>query len=151
MIRKNRIPVEKDQYSTDELADKYHILLKSRESELRYVQIPSIHKLLNYSLKGKRVIDLACGHGGSTRILADLDPDELVGVDLSAEQVKKAVELSASNEKYALIKYYVRDCSKPLELGQFDVVFSKHLLNYGTTKEVLNGITKSMFDATKPG
>jgi SAM-dependent methyltransferase len=145
------IEVEKDQYATENIAENYRLFLKSRESELKYVQIPSIRRLLNGSLKGQRVIDMACGNGGSTRILADLEPEELIGVDLSEEQVKVAQQLSSKDPKYAKIQYLVRDCSKPLELGQFDLVFSKHLLNYGSTKEILNGMLTTMFNATKPG
>lgn len=145
------IEVEKDQYATEDLAENYRLFLKSRESELRYVQIPSIRKLLGGSLRGKRVVDLACGNGGSTRILADLQPDELVGVDLSPEQIKMAEKMSSQNEKYAKIKYLVRDCTQPLGLGQFDVVFSKHLLNYANSIETLKNMTRTMFDATKPG
>lgn len=143
--------VEKDQYATENLAENYRLFLKSRESELQHIQIPSIRKMLGGSLKGKRVVDMACGNGGSTRILADLDPDELIGVDLSSEQVRLAEKISASEPKYANIKYLVRDCSQPIGLGQFDLVFSKHLLNYGTTVDVLKGIVNTMFDATKPG
>jgi SAM-dependent methyltransferase len=146
-----KIHVEKDQYSTEELAENYKLFLTSRAPELRYVQTPSIRKLLNNSLKGQRVIDLACGHGGSTRILADLNPEELIGVDLSPEQVKMAIKESADDEKYAKIKYMVRDCCEPLNLGEFDLVFSKHLLNYAETKEKLNKMVSSMFEATKKG
>lgn len=145
------IEVEKDQYATQDLAENYRIFLKSREQELRYIQIPSIRKLLGNSLKGKRVIDLACGNGGSTRILADLDPEELIGVDLSSEQVKLAENISIKDSKYANIKYFVRDCSKPLELGHFDVVFSKHLLNYANNLDTLKSMVQSMYDTTKPG
>lgn len=145
------IEVEKDQYSTQDVAENYRLFLKSREPELRYVQIPSIRELLGHSLRGKRVVDLACGNGGSTRIVADLEPDELVGVDLSPEQIKLAESLSSKDPRYAKIQFAVKDCAQPLGLGQFDVVFSKHLLNYANNIETLKSMARAMFDATKPG
>lgn len=145
------IEVEKDQYATQDIAENYRIFLKSREPELRYVQIPSIRALLGNSLRGKRVVDLACGNGGSTRILADLEPDELIGVDLSPEQIKLAQGLSSKTPNYAKINYVVKDCAQPLGLGLFDVVFSKHLLNYANNVETLKSMARIMFDATKPG
>lgn len=147
----NTEEVGKWQYLSKDRADHYVTYQMGRGLQERYVQIPSIRKLLGGSLKGMRVLDLACGNGSSTRILADLEPDELVGVDLSDEQIQLAKKFSANDPKYTNIEYLVRDCSKPLGLGQFDLVFSKHLLNYCNSSELLNGMVSSMFDATKPG
>ena len=139
-----------DQYDTEEKARDFD-LFKKNFLVATHIEQPSIKKLLGPSLKGKRVIDLACGGGDSTRFLADLYPDELVGADLSSEMVRLAIKRSNSEPKYSYIKFYVRNCLEPINLGQFDVVFSVHLLNYAYAKSDLIKFYQNMYDSTKEG
>jgi SAM-dependent methyltransferase len=134
----------KDQYETSEKARKYDLFKKNLF--LSKIEQPSIHKLLDYNLEGKRVLDLACGTGDSTKMLAVLNPREIIGVDYSFEMIKTANELTTNQNA---IKYEVKDCSKPLGLGEFDVVFAAHLLNYASNEEILLNFYKCMFDSTE--
>jgi SAM-dependent methyltransferase len=140
--------ISHNQYDTDEKAENYEKYKKENQL-VKKMQIPSIRKIFNNSLVGKRVIDLGCGSGGSTRILADLNPDELIGVDLSPQMIDVATKLAVSSANK--IKYLVRDCSQPIGLGQFDLVFSLHLLTHASTKDILLNMIKCMFDSTKAG
>jgi SAM-dependent methyltransferase len=141
-----------DQYETSKKADDFE-LFKRNFPVYDHIELPSIKKLLNNDLTGKRVIDLACGSGDSTRVLADLNPTELVGVDLSPAMIERAQKVfsSSSNPNYAKMKFYAKNCMEPLGLGQFDVVFSVHLLNYAYVKEDLLKFYQNMFDTTKDG
>eukprot|EP01126_Amoeba_proteus_P003819 TRINITY_DN1128_c0_g1_i1.p1 TRINITY_DN1128_c0_g1~~TRINITY_DN1128_c0_g1_i1.p1 ORF type:complete len:196 (-),score=0.72 TRINITY_DN1128_c0_g1_i1:75-662(-) len=86
-------------------------------------------------------------------MLADLEPEELIGVDISESQVKRAIQVYANNPNpyYAKMKFYAKNCQEPLNLGQFDVVFSVHLLNYAYEKPDLLEFYSNMYEATKPG
>jgi SAM-dependent methyltransferase len=143
-----------DQYETSQKAEDYE---KFKKNFLVYhhIQVPSIRKLLDYDLSGKRVIDLACGSGDSTRILADLNPNELIGVDLSPAMIEHAKQLfskeNQSNSNFAKMKFYVKNCMEPLNLGQFDIVFSCHMLNYAHTREDLLKFYQNMSNITKYG
>jgi ubiquinone/menaquinone biosynthesis C-methylase UbiE len=73
------------------------------------------------NVRNKRVLDLSCGEGSNTRILAKKGAT-IVGVDLS----KEMIQLARQNEKKERlgIRYYVSDASdlKELESECFDVV-----------------------------
>lgn len=65
-------------------------------------------------VKGKKVLDIACGSGYGSRILADRGADEVTGVDLSAEAVSHAKDkfgcsgvtfLTADAESYTSGRY----------------------------------------------
>jgi SAM-dependent methyltransferase len=142
-----------DQYETSEKADDFE-LFKRNYTAYDHIEVPSIRKLLNNDLSGKRVIDLACGSGDSTRILADLNPNELIGVDLSPAMIERAKKVFSSNEQhpnYAKIQFFAKNCMEPLNLGQFEVVFSVHLLNYAYVKEDLLRFYQNMSSMTKDG
>lgn len=139
-----------DQYESEKKAEGFDSF-KENFPVFKWIEVPSIKKLLNNSLAGKRVIDLACGTGDSTRILADLGPDELVGVDLSAEMIRRAIEKHKVMPKYSNIKFFAQNCQQPLNQGEFDIVFSVHLLNYAFERSQLVDFYSTMYQATKSG
>jgi SAM-dependent methyltransferase len=135
-----------EQYNSNDKAKKYDLFKKN--SFLTRIDRPSIHKLLENDLHNKRVIDLGCGTGDSTRMLQELKPKQLIGVDISTEMIKTAIEF---NDKSNLTQYFVKDCAVPLNLGKFDVVFAAHLLNNATSEEDLMKFYKCMYDCTREG
>lgn len=139
-----------DQYETEDKADKYDLFKESNQYPKKVFE-PTFGKILDHNLSGKRVIDLACGGGNSTKMLAKMGPSELVGVDLSAEMIRKAKKECSSNSKYSNIQFHVKNCTEPINLGQFDVVFSAHLLDYGANKQTLFQLYQTMYDSTKEG
>lgn len=141
-----------DQYNDDEKAASYDKFRQEKKHHT-HVTIPSVRKLLGYDLSGKRCVDMACGSGQSTRILADMNPLEIIGVDISQPMIDLAIESNSQDPKYGNIKYLVQDCSKPLGLdgGRCDVVFSMHFLNYSQSRDQLSAIARVMFETTRPG
>jgi ubiquinone/menaquinone biosynthesis C-methylase UbiE len=73
------------------------------------------------NVRGKKILDLACGEGYNTRILAKRGA-RIVGVDFS----KKMIEFARQTEKEEKlgIKYYVSDASRLKEFQSdcFDIV-----------------------------
>lgn len=112
---------------------------------------PTIQGLYASSLKGKRVIDIACGYGNSAEWLVDLEPEELVGVDLSPAMIDACKQRFLSHPNHSRFKFLVRDGSKSLDLGQFDIVQSSFYLSHAESKEQLLNMVKIMADSTKPG
>lgn len=138
---------EKDQYSSKEKVKNFE----------KYCQTCSIHdhilvptlqaNLLGENLAGKRCLDMGCGYGNSTQWLADLNPSELIGVDLSSKMIELANERFSVNDK---VKFICRDCTQTLEdLGQFDVVFSAYMLNHASSKSMLESFARTMCGATR--
>lgn len=67
-------------------------------------------------IKGGRILDIGCGNGRSTQILADVC-DEVIGVDYSERLLKQA------KEKLPGIKFYLEDArSTHFEDASFDYV-----------------------------
>lgn len=81
---------------------------------------PATFKMIG-NIRGKHVLDLSCGEGYNTRILAKKRA-EVIGVDFSEEMIKLARQKEERDELG--IKYYVSDAAnlKELESERFDVV-----------------------------
>jgi SAM-dependent methyltransferase len=84
------------------------------------VNNPAMFKMLG-TVEGKRILDLGCGEGYNTRILAERGA-KVVGIDASKEMIKLA---RAKEEEEPLgIEYHVADAARlsMLEDGSFDIV-----------------------------
>jgi 2-polyprenyl-3-methyl-5-hydroxy-6-metoxy-1,4-benzoquinol methylase len=75
---------------------------------------------------GRRVLDLACGHGRVSRRLAGLGAT-VVGVDLSAALIAKAQAAEDANPLG--IDYRHGNAADPLDIGQFDRVVCSFALS----------------------
>lgn len=97
-------------------------------------------------VRGKSVLDLACGNGFYTRIFKEQGASRVLGVDLSAE----LIALARGHEAAAPlgVEYQVGDGGTLGKLGDFDVVTTAFLLNYAPTREALlamcEGIAKNL-------
>lgn len=92
----------------------------------------------------KRIVDLGCGPGNSTRVLQKKWPNaEIIGVDSSASMLEKARMLNQG------IKFVQQDVTEGLEgLGQFDIVFSNAMLQWVPQQELL---IERMYQLLNPG
>lgn len=116
---------------------------------------PSAEKELG-SLRGLRVLDLACGTGRWTRQLAAAGAAEVIGVDISTTMVE-----AARNDygKHDNITYHVGDCTKPLVdasgkplfEGQVDLVFAAWLLNYAANGAIMEVMWRTITSSLKLG
>lgn len=93
------------------------------------------------SIKGRSVLDLACGNGNYTRYLKKQGAS-VVGVDLSEEMIKLAREEEKKNPLG--IEYLVHDVKKLPKLGEFDMITAVFLLHYAKTKKELNKMCKNI-------
>jgi len=91
-----------------------------------------LKELESLTLKpGMDVLDVGCGTGAVTRILAErVFPGRVVGVDFSEERLRAAERIA--RETGVRNVRYVRADVRELDLGeeQFDVVFSRCLFQY---------------------
>ena len=96
---------------------------------------------------GLRVLDVACGHGRTTRELARRGAD-VVGVDISARLIAKARE---SEEDTPLgVRYIHADVTAPATLGPGE--FDAASCNFGLSDiDDLNGAIAAVSRALRPG
>lgn len=100
-------------------------------------------------VRGKSVLDLACGEGFLSRELKSRDARRVVGVDIS----QAMIDLARSQEQSADhgIEYRVSDVKELVLDEQFDLVVAGWLLNYARTPDELLAMCQSIARHLKLG
>ena len=101
--------------------------LGARDNDFRKAKVQFVHELVKWSgldklPKGSRILDVGCGIGGSSRILAKDYGFNVTGITISPAQVKRARELTSSELS---CNFQVMDAlDLNFEDGSFDGVWS---------------------------
>jgi ubiquinone/menaquinone biosynthesis C-methylase UbiE len=130
----------------DEIAAEYK---RAKQQPWRLnVEHFTLFKVLG-DLRGRSVLDLACGEGYYTRHLKRSGAARVVGVDISQGMVDLARH---QEERDRLgIDYVVQDV-KQLEMDEtFDVIVAAYLLNYARTYDELLEMCSAITRHLKPG
>ena len=106
-VSSNTVATAYDAWTQDKLLEKLwgeHIhlgyyLLGARDNNFRGAKVQFVHELVKWSgldklPKGSRILDVGCGIGGSSRILAKDYGFNVTGITISPAQVKRARELT---------------------------------------------------------
>ncbi len=142
---KNKDLFEKESQGEEEKKFKWSpgdYSLHSSAQELLGIEL--IEKL---QLKGSEaVLDIGCGHGKLTEMIAERVPDgHVIGIDSSPEMINYAKETYA---KAFNLKFMQLDAQKMLFDDTFDIVFSNAALHWVSDhKALLAGVKKGL----KPG
>lgn len=101
------------------------------------------------NVKGKKVLDLGCGGGGSSRMLA-IRGATVIGIDKEPKMIKIAQKIERKNPMG--IKYVVADAGDlPKFQKKFDLITPTYLLHYATTKKELKNIVNNIAFNLKQG
>ena len=129
----------------DRIAEEYSQMFNPTK---KYVLIPTFRKILG-NVREKSALDLACGEGFFTRILAGLKPSELRGIDISKELIKRAIKFEKQHP--LKIEYDVGDVLN-LRLGRtFDLITAVYLLNYAASAGELATMCKAIYSHLAEG
>jgi SAM-dependent methyltransferase len=94
----------------------------------RHCQDPVIFRTLG-DIRGKSLLDLACGDGFYTRrFRTECAANPVMGIDLSPKQIERAEAIE--RRKPLGIEYRVGDVTSLNMDGRFDIVTAIHLLHY---------------------
>ncbi|HYH97429.1 class I SAM-dependent methyltransferase [Hyalangium sp.] len=109
------------------------------------------HTLLTHlgDVRGRSVLDLACGEGFHTRRLKQLGAGRTVGVDVS-EQMLLLARQQEAREPLG-IEYIHSPVQRLGRLGTFDFVTAVFLLNYAGSTEDLLQMCRVVHDHLAPG
>ncbi|WP_353931854.1 class I SAM-dependent methyltransferase [Okeanomitos corallinicola TIOX110] len=100
-------------------------------------------------VRGKSILDLACGEGIYSREFKKKGAALVVGVDISEKMIELAKQEEAK-QKFD-IQYIVADVMELGKIGDFDLVVASYLLNYAQTEEQLLKMCQTIFTNLKPG
>ena len=134
-ISSNTVASAYDAWTQDKLLERLwgeHIHLgfypsKKKNIDFRKAKVQFVHELVKWSglnklPKGSRVLDVGCGIGGSSRILAKYYGFNVTGITISSAQVKRARELTPIGLN---CNFQVMDAlDLKFEDGSFDAVWS---------------------------
>lgn len=100
-------------------------------------------------LRGKRVVDLACGEGHYTRLLRKAGAAEVVGVDIS----ERMIDLARAQEQADPlgIDYRVGDARELFPQQDFDLVVSAWFLVYAHDRGELSAMLRGIARWLRPG
>lgn len=109
----------------DEIDHGYHYTDGAKTWSNGYLWPPLRRQILGQLKPGARILDLGCGSGATTKMLADLG-FELIGVDPSESGI------SAARKDYPALLFEVRSAYDDLvaEFGQFDAVVSLEVVEH---------------------
>lgn len=94
------------------------------------------------------MLDLACGAGYYAQKAIEHGARRVVGLDISSAMIDAARrELGGDNR----LEFRVADCCKPLDVGEFDIVFAMWFLNYAADSHEQLKMWQNMFAHVKPG
>ncbi|MGW7135222.1 class I SAM-dependent methyltransferase [Streptomyces xanthophaeus] len=104
-------------------------------------------------VRGLDALDLACGYGHHTRLLARGGARRTVGVDASAEMIKLAREHAAAQDLPAAgtIEYHVSDVAGLPGLGPFDLATAVYPFNHTPDRTSLHAMFRSVRASLRAG
>lgn len=135
----------------DDIAETYHEI---KENPLKkYSEEYTIAKIVGDNIRGKSVLDLACGDGYYTRKFGNSSDaggaaKRVVGIDLSAEMIDRAKAQDTALIAGGVVEYRVGDagCLEAADSNSFDLVTAVYLLQYAPTESALRGMVQGAFD-----
>ncbi|NND36230.1 MAG: class I SAM-dependent methyltransferase [Gammaproteobacteria bacterium] len=124
--------MENAQY--DSIAEQYR---RSKSSPIRHFIEEYTFMELVGDVRGKRVLDLACGEGFYSRRLKTAGAASVLGVDISREMIELARAQEADEPQG--VDYLRADAAmlNELDLGSFDIVVAAYLLHYAPDETAL--------------
>jgi SAM-dependent methyltransferase len=118
--------------------DEFHIRGAAVSNEL----------VAQYDLQGKKVLDVGCGLGGPSRMLADEHHCEVSGIDMSHDFIRTAIKLSEIMQLNGSTEFHQGDAlDLPFESETFDVVWTQHVqMNISDKQKFYSEINRVLKD-----
>ena len=130
----------------DTIAERYR---DSKHLPFRYaVERYTLFQLLG-DLRGRTVLDLACGEGFYTRQFKHAGAAQVTGVDIS----EAMIALAEAEEKLRPIgcRYVCADAATFTPTAPVDIVTAVYLFNYARNREELESLCHACYGALRPG
>jgi ubiquinone/menaquinone biosynthesis C-methylase UbiE len=100
-------------------------------------------------VRGKTVLDLACGEGFFTRRMKEVGAARVVGVDISPVMIDLANQ--QERDEPLGLEYVCADVRDLTGIGQFDIVIAAYLLHYARSEAQLLQMCERIGEHLAPG
>ena len=77
------------------------------EIAVRYLEINEINRHLDH---GKKILDVGCGNGYTTKIFAKIYNSKIFGIDYAPEMIEIAKQNIVKSEFFGEVQFNVQDC-----------------------------------------
>ena len=134
-------PVKTYDGITDEYRDSKYLSFRE------HVEQHTLFELLG-DVRGKTVLDMACGEGFYTRLLKRAGASEVTGVDISAGMIQLAEE---ERRQPLGCRYVQADVAAFDPAGPVDLVVAMYLLNHARSSEQLRRFCQVCHNALRAG
>ncbi|NUP22502.1 MAG: class I SAM-dependent methyltransferase [Streptomyces sp.] len=115
----------------------------------RYTEVPGFLAMVG-DVRGKSVLDLACGTGFYSREFKRRGATEVLGVDISGEMIAAAEKLE--EQEPLGVRYEVGDVAELRELGRrFDLATGVQMLNYAQDIADMERMCRGVHRSLVPG
>jgi toxoflavin synthase len=142
--REDQHAIVRDQYDEVQSDGRYEEGMARMAVYHRYCQDPVIFRALG-DVRGKSLLDLACGDGFYTRrFRAECGADPVIGIDLSPKQIERAQAIE--RHEPLSIDYRVGDVTQLALDRRFDVATAIHLLHYLENAEEIESTLRGIYD-----
>lgn len=139
LVKKFVLNIMQNDYN--EIAEVYK--KTDNKPDKRYSILPTV-LLLAGDLSGKTVLDIGCGSGFFSRVLAETALI-VIGIDNSEQQLKIAKQDKKENPKYLILDF------KKDELPQSDVVVAPFVLGYCKNVDQLKIVIEQIYNSLSSG
>ena len=134
-------------YDQGDFAEQYQ-QIKGAQLVRERVETYSFLKLVG-DVKGKKVLDVACGDGYYTRLLRKAGAAEVLGTDISDRMIELAREQEACQP--IGVEYRVEDARNVGGQSDFDLVVAAWLLVHAPTRDELAQMCRGLASFLRPG
>lgn len=105
--------------------------------------------LRDVPVKDSRILEVGCSVGAFTRRLADLDPREVLAVDISSVALRRAAQALADRPA---VRFAQRDVFRDdFDAARFDLVVATDVLGYADDADALLAARDRVLAALAPG
>ena len=102
---------------------------KEQEITTKKYVIPFIRELIEINEKTS-VLEIGCGEGGNSKPFLDIGCKRIVGIDMSEGKIENANKFFSNHPNKKNIEFLLSDIYDVNELGQFDIVITRDVLEH---------------------
>mgnify|MGYP002824381183 CR=1 FL=1 len=119
------------------------------EIAVRYLEINEINRHLDH---GKKILDVGCGNGYTTKIFAKNYKSKIFGIDYAPEMIEIAKQNIVESELFGEVQFNVQDClDLNYQNNYFDVIYTERCIQNLPELKLQEHAILELLRVLKPG